>query len=101
MQAPVDYPLIDHAQSAQFSVDELTYATLLDRTVTFVTEPDEPVIYAPVRRLESPATAQPALKPLAVIAQTLRRRDGDASTAARNSVSDISGMISRLSRALR
>ena len=31
MQAPVDYPIDDAAHTAEFSIDELMYATLLDR----------------------------------------------------------------------
>ena len=31
MQAPVDYPIDDAARTAHFSMDELMYATILDR----------------------------------------------------------------------
>ena len=49
MQAPVDYPIDDAARTAHFSMDELMYATILDRMS---------VPIAPESQLSPPRTLQ-------------------------------------------
>ena len=78
MQAPVDYPLNDAAHTAKFSVDELTYAVMLDRgdhqdmpvaPEAFLFEHIEPAPAEYVNR--EPQGFRSVPKPLATIAQTL------------------------------
>lgn len=78
MQAPVDYPIDDAAHTAEFSIDELMYATLLDRQCASVmaeTPVDDPyslIHFDAVHSVADKAPEQKALpESLASMTQTL------------------------------
>ncbi|MFK7859019.1 MAG: hypothetical protein AB8B64_09365 [Granulosicoccus sp.] len=97
MQTPVDYPIIDKTHSEQFSVDELTYATFLDRMEALDSSVDSRPVHALIVYSEqtSPPTSKDnsLLKSLTILAQSLLARD--------NIVKGVTPVISRWSRALR
>jgi len=78
MQAPVDYPIDDAAHTAEFSIDELMYATLLDRqcpSVTTETQANNPyqLIHfdAVHSAADEPQEQKPLPESLASMTQTL------------------------------
>jgi len=75
MQPPVDYPIDDHAHRAHFAMDELFYATLLDRMDAMALAREESLAYAPAFDFDVPAQSPVALKnlplPILVFAQTI------------------------------
>ena len=93
MQAPVDYPIDDAARTAHFSMDELMYATMLDRMSAqmapelqeFVPQPMPVFKIEPDDAIENKSIPQP----LAAIAQTLLA--GERANAA-------AGVLSRWAR---
>lgn len=96
MQTPVDYPIDDAARTAQFSMDELMYAALLDRMSSPMATESQPdpahnllqFDVEPAPQLEQTRVPQP----LATIAQTLLA--GERASAA-------AGVLSRWTRASR
>lgn len=94
MQAPVDYPIDDAARTAQFSIDELMYAALLDRESTSMPVKAEPttvpqnLLYFDVEP-DKAAKRKTVPPPLTAIAQTLLA--GERANAA-------AGVFSRLTR---
>ena len=100
MQAPVDYPLNDAAHTAEFAVDELAYAVMLDRNDLHAESP-EPAITAAdhhfksmsgIKRRGDHSGFRSVPKPLAAIAQTLIAGESSQRTA------DTTSMFSRLAR---
>lgn len=96
MQAPVDYPIDDAARTAQFSMDELMYAALLDRESAPVSTEAESAVPQNLLHFDIEPDKAVELKtvpqPLAAIAQTLLA--GERANAA-------AGALSRWTRANR
>ena len=93
MQAPVDYPIDDAARTEHFSMDELMYATMLDRMSAQMAPelqeiPRQPM---PVFKIEpaNPVESKSIPQPLAAIAHTLLA--GERANAA-------AGVLSRWAR---
>jgi len=105
MQAPVDYPIVDHAHHAQFSVDELTYATLLDRMDRLASDNDqmfpEAPVFTPQEAERATAGDRQLLRPITVFAQTLLARDYSRLTVPGGGSGETCGVFSRWSRARR
>jgi len=96
MQAPVDYPIDDAARTAQFSMDELKYAALLDRESAPIPTGVEPTVPQNLLHFDvepdKAAEQKFVPQPLAAIAQTLLAGER-TNTAA--------GVLSRWTRANR